>query len=505
MQSSHLNGDSLNNFYAVGVDGAPIWQSAEIFRDSIERTSSLGDTCSKFLAIPKFNMDHSHVDWYIPFSPRREDGQYHIVSWNSASDDEKQKALAGLKGLEHKLSTHGQSLLSRNLNPDSTLFAHMLCGNSPGEQLPALHFPGPDYVYIVDGQPVITFWGFLKPGEKVGAQPFASLGTPRHTPPPAGGFTPPPAKRTPFDFNPCWYILPLLLALLLGILWCWLQHIEEDEKKKAQPQQQVQDQGEDYNPYNPIWNEYHQGKGIYATPSGSVPADSVTETDATATDAAVTDALGTDAASDAAGAQDETAGSEAGQDASQDAADGSQGQDQGQDQSQDQDQNQEGSQQQLTPPDLQQDQQGTSGSGTDGSRDSAPSSQEAGPDTTQGNAMDNSLVTNQDASALNGTWNTRSGIMDTNTGKPLNMSYDFKDGQGEVTVTKSDGTKCTGSAGSSFSGSSLNISSGGSVSCTDGSSYNMPDISCTPSSSGKASCSGSYSGGESFPITMYGN
>ncbi|EJS86304.1 hypothetical protein AAUPMC_18759 [Pasteurella multocida subsp. multocida str. Anand1_cattle] len=43
-----------------------------------------------------------------------------------------------------------------------------MCGNQhpedihDPENLKALRFPNPDYVYLVNNRPVITFWGFLR-------------------------------------------------------------------------------------------------------------------------------------------------------------------------------------------------------------------------------------------------------------------------------------------------------------------------------------------------------
>lgn len=41
--------------------------------------------------------------------------------------------------------------------------------------LPAIHYPDESCIYIVNGEPVITFWGFLNAGSKLTGSPFDGL------------------------------------------------------------------------------------------------------------------------------------------------------------------------------------------------------------------------------------------------------------------------------------------------------------------------------------------
>ena len=61
MHNTQLNGGEIRNFVPIGLDGTPVYMNALGFRDAIERTASLGTRYARFLAIPHFNGDFSHV------------------------------------------------------------------------------------------------------------------------------------------------------------------------------------------------------------------------------------------------------------------------------------------------------------------------------------------------------------------------------------------------------------------------------------------------------------
>ena len=102
---------------------------------------------------------------------------------------------------------------------------------------------------------------------------------------------------------------------------------------------------------------------------------------------------------------------------------------------------------------------------------------------------------------LNGAWNAGGGIQDKTTGKPMRLSYNFDDkGKGQVTLQRGDGVKCVGDVKANVSGSGLTISNKNMANCSDGTTYQLPEISCKPSST-SADCDGSY-GDNRFPITI---
>ena len=106
-------------------------------------------------------------------------------------------------------------------------------------------------------------------------------------------------------------------------------------------------------------------------------------------------------------------------------------------------------------------------------------------------------------SFLDGRWRAAGGIQDANTGQPVRLLYDFKDGKGAVTVEKSGGVRCQTNASSQMAGGQLVISGdGGAAQCSDGSTMALPTITCTPNQSGQANCTGVASDGKPLPIMI---
>ncbi|WP_256742741.1 SrfA family protein, partial [Cronobacter sakazakii] len=85
------------------------------------------------------------VDWYSPVSGK-------VMGWASASREERERAL---RFLESALSS-ARALSKRCLESEKT--AQQLFGALLAK---AVQFPGANFLYLVDGKPVITFWGFV--------------------------------------------------------------------------------------------------------------------------------------------------------------------------------------------------------------------------------------------------------------------------------------------------------------------------------------------------------
>ena len=222
MASRLLNSGDLKNYFAIGEDGVLVWQRADAFRSSIITSEQLGQKYADYLAVPRFTADGSHVDWFIPFAADNKQGEYSVVAWPAASPDEKKAALEELNRLNEKFLNYGYNLHARALNANDRLFAHFLTGSGEGDAVnPAIHFPDEECVYIVNGRPVITFWGFLNRGDTLSGDPFSRL---------RGGVVPPvtprvaPAAVAAANHKWCWFLLPLLLLLLpllAYLLWWW--------------------------------------------------------------------------------------------------------------------------------------------------------------------------------------------------------------------------------------------------------------------------------------------
>ena len=103
---------------------------------------------------------------------------------------------------------------------------------------------------------------------------------------------------------------------------------------------------------------------------------------------------------------------------------------------------------------------------------------------------------------INGKWTTRSGLMDSTNGRPLQLGYEFANGKGQAVVTRPDGTRCVTDVSSVVQGSTVNIDSPARALCADGSSYQVPPVKCVLNTEGQVECLGVH-GGKSFPIQFY--
>nr|WP_194698770.1 SrfA family protein [Pantoea agglomerans] len=138
-----MRSGNLDAVLALGENGQPVYASALQIRETLRlrRQSALADC----LAIPQANERGDRLDWYAPFSGR-------VKSWLGASDHERRAALQQLTACQQDmqdLSTRARAAE----NPSMRLFGALLSKT--------LQFPDQQYVYLVDGKPVITFWGFV--------------------------------------------------------------------------------------------------------------------------------------------------------------------------------------------------------------------------------------------------------------------------------------------------------------------------------------------------------
>ncbi|MGC1006074.1 SrfA family protein [Pantoea agglomerans] len=143
MATTFLRSGNLDAVLALGENGQPVYASALQIRETLRlrRQSALADC----LAIPQANERGDRLDWYAPFSGR-------VKSWLGASDHERRAALQQLTACQQDmqdLSTRARAAE----NPSMRLFGALLSKT--------LQFPDQQYVYLVDGKPVITFWGFV--------------------------------------------------------------------------------------------------------------------------------------------------------------------------------------------------------------------------------------------------------------------------------------------------------------------------------------------------------
>lgn len=147
MAKTLLRSGNLDDFQAVGGGGQAVFESALQIREALRLRKQ--QTIVDCLAIPQVNDGGDRVDWYSPV-----DGD--VLGWNAADEDARFRAL---RYLENTLSSV-ESLSKKSLQSPKT--AQQLFGSLLSK---AFQFPSENFLFLVDGKPVIAFWGFVNLNE----------------------------------------------------------------------------------------------------------------------------------------------------------------------------------------------------------------------------------------------------------------------------------------------------------------------------------------------------
>ncbi|EOG8148571.1 SrfA family protein [Citrobacter werkmanii] len=147
MAKTLLRSGNLDDYQAVGGGGQAVFDSALQIRETLRlRKQQAMVDC---LAIPQINDNGDRVDWYSPIEGK-------VVAWKAADEEARFRALRYLGStLENAAALSRKSLQSGKTALQ--LFGSLL------EK--AIQFPGENHVFLVDGKPVITFWGFVNLNE----------------------------------------------------------------------------------------------------------------------------------------------------------------------------------------------------------------------------------------------------------------------------------------------------------------------------------------------------
>ena len=526
MLSALLRSGEIKNYTPLGQDGMAVYTVASQLRDALK--FKRGRSFAEYLAIPQRNEQGDRIDWYVPFDSSRADGQYMIIPWTSATEEERENARSELKIFERTALELGKELIqSSSSKGDQLLFARLLCGGNPDditdpENLKALRFPNPEHVYLVNDRPVITFWGFLEKHAAAHGNPFLSLQAAVPKPIKPASPTTPVIEPVVAKKHPCrvfWWVLPLLLGLLLLLAW-WFKDLwwpkeeatvkndpvtvsEPQTKNLKKPKEKELRKLKDvlYQYLNGRWVD---GKGVAVTdPSvlnqlgdapvvgeGNMQGEGL-NTPLTETDAAKADESKNDKADDAKAEQnkDENKQQPPVDPLAEDKSDTKE------------DQNKVDEKTQQPPVDPLAENKSDAQTGQNKEDDKK--------NQTTSDAKQLQIPTtstqNGNVDFLNGQWNAGAGIQDKTTGKPLRLKYAFSGGVGQVQVQRGDGVQCTGDVSAKMQGSGLNITNKGVAKCSDGSSYQLPEVICKPGAKSIADCQGGYGSGQSFPMTMKSN
>lgn len=200
-----LISEPLQRYRALGLAGDPVWRAAGQLRAAI--AARLSREHADLLAIPEVDPTGRRIDWYAPF-----EGDARRLSEIGGAEraqmlDKVQRLHGDLARLADSMETPERSSAERN-------FARLLRH--------ALTAPGEETLYVVDGKPVMTFWGFTADASLPGAF-LASPPVPPVVARPEAVMVSAPALAAagPRTSWWQWLLLALLLLLMLALL-AWL-------------------------------------------------------------------------------------------------------------------------------------------------------------------------------------------------------------------------------------------------------------------------------------------
>jgi hypothetical protein len=518
MAGALLRSGSLTEFHPLGAVGKPVYTAASQLRAAIRR--HFGADAADLLAVPKRHDRGDVIDWYAPLPGP-------VVPWSAATPEERAEALLRLRAAREQLDRHAQALQADPQTSERRVFGRLLAQ--------ATRIPGDDHIYLVNGRPVITFWGFHPLDAPTGFDVIAGLTAAKPTA--AAGMaaaetvTEAPAAAeavaagTPTDApagRRWWWLLPLALLLLLllvpiGLKSCgvpvpfgaWLPTLPglaPPAATLAPPD------------WRPVLDRDGQplrladGAGLYTDADGRrialypdgrrlpVAADGTPlpagGAPAAGADSGTAVAGGPGAAGDRtgdAGAADRPPATEpAGTPPS-------------------------GTPPSATPPSATPP-SGTPPSGTPPSGTPPSTAPPAGtPPPIGGQAppattaappgtpltIPPQAVQAGDTGFLDGAWRSITGLQDK-AGNPIDLTYAFKAGEGPVTLSRLVGDQqqtCQGSVGSAMEGGRLTLNQG-EVRCPDGTVFQKSRIVCVPDASGRARCQGINDNGSTYDVDI---
>jgi hypothetical protein len=196
----------------LGVRGDPLHAVAGQLLSVIRRR--LGDGPANLLAEPQLRESGDGIDWYASQSGD-------VRRFSELSEPERQQALAAVDGHLAAINGLGDQLAASQTSDEARLIGRSL-------QL-STRRPSDDYIFLVDGQPVIAAWGY-EPDALASLEGFAPSAVPAIAPPAAAVPAPvavlasaPAIVPAAFLWSRWWgALLWGLLFLVLLLLASWL-------------------------------------------------------------------------------------------------------------------------------------------------------------------------------------------------------------------------------------------------------------------------------------------
>lgn len=512
-----LRSGSLSEFSSLGAVGKPVFSAAGQLRIAIRRSAD--QQTADIFAVPKQNDQGDLIDWYAPYPGN-------IVPWSAATPDERRSAKTVLSDVKSSLGTLSGKFQAEEDNSERKVFGKLL-------EL-ATQIPGDEHVYLVDGRPVITFWGFHPLNAAPGLDVIRDLDVGDAA---ATNVSPAPVVATPLPGGQdpitdpvvpvgvvaarparpwwwLWFLLPLLALLFLffllsGLKSCgvdvplagWLPRLPfgTDAPRVAvvppdlAPVIDASGKRVFDASGRPVWTDPDGRRLVVDAEGRPVPvgADGLPLPDpglaAGPMDEAKPDdgaepvpptettdtAVPPDLPSDEATPDTVPPGEDAAS-VAEPPADGEMppGKPPGE-----------------TPP-------GETPSAADapGAGSPAPASPLTIPE---------QAARSGDTGFLDGPWRSDTGLTDS-SGNPLQLGYDFKDGKGTVNLQRTVGDQrsvCSGPASPVMQGGALVITQG-QIRCKDGTTFNAPKLVCKMGAGGRANCEGANEDGTTFPVDI---
>ena len=208
-----LVSEPLQRYRALGLAGDPVWRAAGQLRAAI--AARLSREHADLLAVPEAEPSGRTINWYAPF-----DGD--VKRLDDLGDAERRDMLDRVHRLHGEIAGLATEMEAVERSNAERNFARLL--------RQALTAPGEETLYVVDGRPVMTFWGFTAdaalPGVFLPSLPPAvapRVAAPHVSRPEAVMASAPAlaAVATPRTVWWQWLLLGVVLMLILALL-AWL-------------------------------------------------------------------------------------------------------------------------------------------------------------------------------------------------------------------------------------------------------------------------------------------
>jgi hypothetical protein len=213
-----LRSEPLQRYRALGTAGDPVWRAAGQLRAAISHR--LSREHADLLGVPEVDPTGQRIDWYAPF-----EGEAQRLT--DLPEPERAAILDKVRRLHDDIAQLAESMTAPARSGAERNFGRLLRH--------ALTAPGEEALYIVDGRPVMTFWGFSTDAALPGAflamppaapQPAAVQHAVLASAPAAAATLAPQARSTWWQWLLLAALLLLLLAALAWLIRPYLPHLE---------------------------------------------------------------------------------------------------------------------------------------------------------------------------------------------------------------------------------------------------------------------------------------